>query len=592
MKTPVRGRVVLGLSTALVAGLAAVLGTGVTADNAVAVGKQRAKATLADQVDSALGLMKGDLVSLELDATPMPARQVTVPIAGADYTLDLRLRSVRTDDFQIFVDRGGPELVEIVAPPVRTMIGTIAGDEGSSVRASVEESGLYARVKMGDGREYWVEPVSDHVHGGEDELHVVYETNDVLPTDKICGAQGPGFEDGFEPGPIAGGDPADGGDVYCTDLALDIDNTYRIRFGGVSGATARAEQIINGLNGQYLDEVSIEHDIVTIIVREVPTYTTSEDSTLLNQFRSRWLSDHSGVQRDIAHLFTGRSLIGGTIGIAWLGQICASRFSGLGFGLVQDYGGLSCRTDLSAHELGHNWNAGHCDPCSTTMRSFIGCFNTFTSSTRSRIISHRNSRTCLNIGCPVPGPPNDDCADAFAVGDGSFDYDTTDASNDGPGLPEECREGGSVSFSKDVWYEYTATCDGIATASTCGASYNSRIAVYDGTDCPPSTVVACNDDACTGNSAETSWAVTAGEQYLVRVGGRLSAGTGTLVLTCVEGVACPEDIDGSGTIDAADLVALLAAWGPCPGCPEDINDDDVVDAADLVALIAAWGPCP
>ena len=31
---------------------------------------------------------------------------------------------------------------------------------------------------------------------------------------------------------------------------------------------------------------------------------------------------------------------------------------------------------------------------------------------------------------------------------------------------------------------------------------------------------------------------------------------------CVE-PACPEDIDGSGSVDTIDFLALLAAWGLC-----------------------------
>jgi hypothetical protein len=54
---------------------------------------------------------------------------------------------------------------------------------------------------------------------------------------------------------------------------------------------------------------------------------------------------------------------------------------------------------------------------------------------------------------------------------------------------------------------------------------------------------------------------------------------------------CPADIDGSGVVDTADLVSLLAAWGPCADCPEDVDENGTVDTADLLALLAAWGPC-
>ena len=61
------------------------------------------------------------------------------------------------------------------------------------------------------------------------------------------------------------------------------------------------------------------------------------------------------------------------------------------------------------------------------------------------------------------------------------------------------------------------------------------------------------------------------------------------VLRC-EQEQIPGDIDGDGDVDTADLLALLAAWGPCPDCPEDINGDGVVNTTDLLTLLANWGP--
>jgi hypothetical protein len=58
------------------------------------------------------------------------------------------------------------------------------------------------------------------------------------------------------------------------------------------------------------------------------------------------------------------------------------------------------------------------------------------------------------------------------------------------------------------------------------------------------------------------------------------------------GTICPADLNDDGVVDVADLVGLLAAWGPCAGCPADIDGNDTVDVADLVILLAAWGPCP
>lgn len=51
------------------------------------------------------------------------------------------------------------------------------------------------------------------------------------------------------------------------------------------------------------------------------------------------------------------------------------------------------------------------------------------------------------------------------------------------------------------------------------------------------------------------------------------------------------DLNGDGVVNVADLLILLAAWGPCPRateCPADLNNDGVVDATDLLQLLAKW----
>jgi len=49
----------------------------------------------------------------------------------------------------------------------------------------------------------------------------------------------------------------------------------------------------------------------------------------------------------------------------------------------------------------------------------------------------------------------------------------------------------------------------------------------------------------------------------------------------------PADLTGDGVVDAADLAALLAAWGDI-GSPADIDGNGMVGASDLAALLARW----
>lgn len=67
--------------------------------------------------------------------------------------------------------------------------------------------------------------------------------------------------------------------------------------------------------------------------------------------------------------------------------------------------------------------------------------------------------------------------------------------------------------------------------------------------------------------------------------------TGTTVTLSAINIApaCEADLDGSGTVDGADLGLLLGAWGGA-GAP-DLNGDGVVDGADLGLLLGGWGAC-
>ncbi|MCH8152968.1 MAG: hypothetical protein IH830_11425, partial [Planctomycetes bacterium] len=59
------------------------------------------------------------------------------------------------------------------------------------------------------------------------------------------------------------------------------------------------------------------------------------------------------------------------------------------------------------------------------------------------------------------------------------------------------------------------------------------------------------------------------------------------------GDPCPWDLNGSGDVGILDLLALLAAWGPCEApCPPDFDGGGTVDIFDLLTLIANWGACP
>ncbi len=160
------------------------------------------------------------------------------------------------------------------------------------------------------------------------------------------------------------------------------------------------------------------------------------------------------------------------------------------------------------------------------------------------------SPTSVSGNIQVPGgsggpvePANNACANAANLSAyGTFPFDTTGATTDGP-AETLCNISGSNQVYNDIWYTYTACSTGDHTVSTCGATFDTRIAVY-GSACPAAAnaAIACNDDstACGAGSLQSSvtFAATSGQTYRIRVGSFTNNttqgqgyGTGNLVLT-------------------------------------------------------------
>ncbi|MBW7991090.1 MAG: hypothetical protein FVQ84_13890, partial [Planctomycetes bacterium] len=135
----------------------------------------------------------------------------------------------------------------------------------------------------------------------------------------------------------------------------------------------------------------------------------------------------------------------------------------------------------------------------------------------------------ISISCDSEPPVNlnnDDCQNAKLIGNVTgLTFDTSNSTFDGPG---HCLT------SPNIWYIYTATCTGEAIVSLCGSGYDTKMAVYSGGGCNPSLnrLIECNDDGC-GWQSEIILDVTAGQQYLIEVGGfGDNTGQGLISVSC------------------------------------------------------------
>ncbi|TVQ55580.1 MAG: hypothetical protein EA377_03230 [Phycisphaerales bacterium] len=537
---------------------------------------------------------------------------------GQMRSFTLMPHSVRSaDKYRVLTQLDSGELVEIEPQPVRTVRGFIDEIPGARVAGSVLDEGLHLIVTMPNGERYVIEALENEIDGARPGDHIVYSMADADCEIGECGVPDhwlppirPREQVANEPdavGELAGadGDGALAGEVCkVAELAIDADFAFVVARGSVANAENRINSVINGLNDQYESQVGIIHEITEIIIRESESADpyTNVNSGLLNAFANVWNTfPESTIPRDVAHLFTGKTF-GSTLGVAFLGTVCNVSSA---YGFSTNVNPLGCATDLTAHELGHNWSATHTPSfTNTTMNASLVCANSFAASSINQIINFRNAVNCLD-DCGDPVPSNNTCSDAIFVGNGTHQFTNLGATTEGPG--ESCPGTNDNNVQNDVWFSYVASCTGEVTFSLCDSNYNTKLAVYLGS-CPtsPNTAVACDHNSCPGsNRSVITINVNQGQFFRIRIGGNFGAqGDGTLNISCAAapeptcegncggesfGCWCDEDCFANGDC-CDDVCAFCDDLGGCNSC-QDICGDQAPGGCWCDADCVANGDC-
>ena len=289
-----------------------------------------------------------------------------IKLAGATHSLSLHPFSVRSWNFKLLVQDEQGQVHEQEAPSPHTFSGSVQDVPDSVVAASIIDGRLNAMILLDAEECWWIQPLSDVVPEAPARTHVVYSSRNVRNTGNyLCG-------NGIYPVPTGcnscsrgGGSATMGitGQVIC-EIAFDSDYEFYTKNGySVTNTLHDIEAIANTMRVIYERDVDITYEVTTIIVRPTPAdpYTTNNAQDLLNQFSSYWNANYNpAIMRDTAHLMTGRNVAGSTICLASLGVICST---GQAYGLSQSkfVNNWNRRVALTSHEVGHNWNANHCD---------------------------------------------------------------------------------------------------------------------------------------------------------------------------------------------------------------------------------------
>jgi hypothetical protein len=344
-----------------------------------------------------------------------------VELDGTEYTMLLKQYSMRSPDFRVQLQVEGGAYVEYDPPEPSTYRGYVLGEHASVVSASLIDGQLAAFINLGEGAFWTVEPYSRHdVQAGEGQ-YIVYRSTDVLPTNlrmlyvEVPESAAEEFDleslDGQDHESHSNGErsPSFGRSEELTDIAFDTDwEFYHTKMNDDPDAVVTdIEYVLNGMELIYQRDTEICYNVVHIIIRTTSSdpYSGWDAGDLLEQFRAEWNQNQTDIIRDVAHLMTGRSLSGGTIGMSYLSTICTF-FWGYGLSETRFSGVYNNRVALTAHEVGHSWDASHCDgdgDCHIMCSMLGGCNGlgtpNFGPAAIIEILNHKSSRWCLDPGC-------------------------------------------------------------------------------------------------------------------------------------------------------------------------------------------------
>ena len=116
--------------------------------------------------------------------------------------------------------------------------------------------------------------------------------------------------------------------------------------------------------------------------------------------------------------------------------------------------------------------------------------------------------------------------------------------------------------SPNIWYRYVAAGTGGVTVSLAGSQFDTKLAVYAGAGCYPQAgaMIECNDDFGNTLASQITFQGTAGEEYLIEVGGY------------------------NDLVEVLDFELVVDQTGGCPiPLPDGFEPDDHREAANRIS---------
>jgi len=330
------------------------------------------------------------------------------------WTIDLELNDMRAPNYiaTYTTDEGTFESKELFV--VNTFKGTTSN--GQVARFTIDENTFFG-VIFGDNYHYVIRPAKDFTQNKEDNSFIVYHSWNIIPDDDFDYVHIVLEVTEIEQDEIVNSSNGSG-NFTCGILliATDADFEFHQARGGTSGssdASARNHilSVLNIADGVYQSTFGLRFSVTFqhVYTTNAQPYTSTDPTALINSFRNHWNVNRTNVMRNVVHLFTGKNLTGGTLGVAWLGAINGNTPNNFAYAVTKHGTNMQYTT---THEIGHNLGANHpttsgcCSPQRSVMCQGGNIANLwFCSQSISEISDFFNRNSSLLMPCvTVSGP--------------------------------------------------------------------------------------------------------------------------------------------------------------------------------------------
>ena len=305
---------------------------------------------------------------------------------------------------------------EVPPSPVNTYKGSVAGMPDADARFTVDDNAIEGMIITRD-ESYFLESARKYSTSADAEDYLLYKASDVRPEiTRTCGdtldqqvnREAKQFVSESTPGIT----PQVFSPFKVVEIATEADFEYVSHFGGSSATTNNnIVGIMNQVQAIYERDMGLTFTVVfqRAWTMADPYSNSGPDPSAAVNLLNSLTTKYAGPSRDDVHLWTGKNL-GGPAGIAWTGVVCLDGPHSYGLSDFEDT--LPFKVGIPAHEIGHNFNASHCDD--PTLQP--GCANTIMLATQSpsnnltfcpfsvnEITSYVNANSsCLSQATPPP----------------------------------------------------------------------------------------------------------------------------------------------------------------------------------------------